>query len=117
MRKLVAGVCALTVLASTAWAGDPVGRYQVQGTNPDGGGAYSGTATVEKTGDTYRVTWNVEGDRYTGTAIGNEKFIAVSYRSREQSGLALYGAEGDGWEGIWAYSGGNQLGAEKWTRR
>jgi hypothetical protein len=96
---------------------DPVGRYDVTGTNPSGGSGYSGSVTVEHTGQTYRVVWVVGSQRYEGTAIGDSKFLAISYRSGDQSGLALYGAKGDDWDGIWTYAGGRQIGAERWTRK
>ena len=44
---------------SPAFAGDPVGTYSVIGSNPGGRGRYSGTVTVERTGDTFRVTWDI----------------------------------------------------------
>jgi hypothetical protein len=100
-----------------AMADDPVGRYDVSGTNPGNRGTYSGPAAIEKTGDTYRVVWQIGSDRYVGTGVGNGEFIAVSYRFGNESGLALYGANGSGWKGVWAYSGGQQLGTEVWTRR
>ena len=112
---LVAGL-SLLALSATAIA-DPVGRYLVEGAEPGGGGAYTGTVTVDKTGDTYRVTWEVGGERYSGTGIGNKDFIAISYTSKSESGLALYGADGQNWKGIWAYSNGRQLGTEAWVRR
>jgi hypothetical protein len=99
-----------------AFAADPVGSYSVEGTNPTGGGSYSGTVEVEKTGDTYRVTWVVGGTRYIGTGIGDKNFIAVSYRSGDDTGLALYGADGGNWHGIWTYAGGRRIGTEIWNR-
>lgn len=100
-----------------ARADDPVGRYDVEGTNPGGSSAYTGSVTVEKTGETYRVVWVVGSTRYIGTGIGNEKFISVSYRSGDQTGLALYGEDGDDWVGVWTYAGGTKVGAERWRRR
>jgi len=99
----------------TAFAADPVGSYDVQGNNPDGS-KYAGTVTVTQTGQTYRVVWKIGSTRYTGTAIGDKDFLAVSYQSGNQSGLALYGADGDDWKGIWTYSGGTSMGAEVWSR-
>jgi hypothetical protein len=69
-----------------------------------------------KTGDTYRVTWIVGGTRYVGTGIGDKNFIAVSYRSGNNTGLALYGADDDGWQGVWTYADGRQIGTETWKR-
>ena len=115
MRALFVAAALLWSVA-TAFAADPVGSYDVQGTNPDGS-KYRGTVTVSQTGQTYRVIWQIGNQRYNGTAIGDKDFLAISYRSGNESGLALYGAEGDDWKGIWTYSGGTTIGAELWSRQ
>ena len=116
MRHLLAVTVALLWSAVAAFAADPVGKYTVQGSNPGGGSKYSGTVTVAKTGETYRVTWVIAGTRYVGTGIGDKNFIAVSYKSGSDTGLALYGADGGNWAGVWAYAGGNKVGTEVWSR-
>jgi hypothetical protein len=118
MHKLLA-LSAVVVLttATAAFAADPVGDYRVEGANPGGSGGYRGTVSVSKTGETYRVVWVVGTTRYIGTGIGNKDFIAVSYRSGNDTGLALYGAEGGNWTGVWAYFGGKEVGAERWLRQ
>jgi hypothetical protein len=113
---LAAGVAAL-LWSAAAFAADPVGSYKVEGANPGGGAKYRGTVTVEKTGQTYRVVWTVGGTRYIGTGIGNKDFLAVSYRSGNATGLALYGADGGNWSGIWTYAGGHDVGPEVWKRQ
>ena len=115
MRGFIAG-CVAVVLAGTAALADPAGRYDVAGTNPSGS-TYSGSVTVQKTGDTYKVTWTIGGTRYNGTALGDDKFLAVSYTSGGDTGLALFGADGDEWKGVWTYAGGTKIGAEAWTKK
>jgi hypothetical protein len=117
MRRLLMAVAFLALGAPLAHAGDPSGDYVVDGTNPGSGSTYTGTVKVEKTGETYRVIWVVGGTRYVGTGIGNKDFISVSYRSGNETGLALYGEKDDGWIGIWTYAGGTKVGAERWHRR
>jgi hypothetical protein len=116
MRFIAALAAFVLATATAAFAADPVGRYRVEGTNPGNGSAYSGTVTVEKTGETYRVVWTVGNARYVGTGIGDHNFIAVSYRSGDSTGLALYGAADDDWKGVWTYAGGRQVGTERWER-
>jgi hypothetical protein len=116
MRMPIAASLAFVLVSSAALA-DPAGRYAVSGTNPGGGSRYSGSVTVQRTGDTYRVTWIVGGQRYDGTGIGNNEFIAVSYRSGNDTGLALYSQDGDNWKGIWAYAGSQKIGTEIWERQ
>ena len=117
MRILAMTAIATCFLIASAWAADPVGLYNVSGKNPGRQGSYSGTATVEKTGETYKVTWDIGGTIYVGTAIGDKSFLAVSYRSGNNTGLALYGEDGGNWQGIWTYQKGTKLGAEVWTRQ
>lgn len=117
MRIPALALAAVLAFAPAALAGDPVGKYAAEGVNPDGKSTYSGTVTVEKTGDTYKVTWNVGGTIYVGTGLGDKNFLAVSYKSGSDTGLALYGEDGDSWAGIWTYHNGKKVGAEKWTRK
>jgi hypothetical protein len=114
--RLLFAAAALALSAAAAFAADPVGSYTVQGTNPNGGSSYSGTVEIQKTGQTYRVVWVVGSTRYVGTGIGNKDFIAVSYRSGNDTGLALYGSDGGNWKGIWTYAGGRDVGSEIWKR-
>lgn len=115
MRFAVACI-ALVLSAVAAFAADPVGSYTVQGNNPGGGSRYTGTVTISRTGDTYRVVWVVGSTRYVGTGIGDKDFIAVSYRSGNDTGLALYGSDGGNWKGLWTYAGGREVGTEIWKR-
>ncbi len=114
--RFVIAAAALVLSAATAFAADPVGSYTVEGTNPKGGSSYSGKVEIQKTGETYRVVWVVGSTRYIGTGIGNKDFIAVSYRSGNDTGLALYGSDGGNWKGIWTYAGGRDVGTEIWKR-
>lgn len=116
MRYLIV-MTATLLWSAAALAADPVGTYNVEGTNPDGGSTYKGTVTISKTGETFSVVWIVGGTRYVGTGIGNKDFIAVSYKSDADTGLALYGADGGNWAGVWTYAGGNKIGAEIWKRQ
>lgn len=109
---------AVLLAGTLAALADPVGSYSIRGTNPGGGSSYSGSVEVTRTGETYRVVWVIGGETYTGTGIGDDSFLAVSYRSGNQTGLALYGRKPDrSWEGVWAYAGGRQLGTDRWTPR
>jgi hypothetical protein len=117
MRAIHAGALVAMLWSMVAFAEEPVGEYAVSGTNPGDRGTYSGTATIERTGETYRVVWQIGSDRYVGTAIGNNEFLAISYTMGSQSGLAMYSASGAGWKGIWTYANGRQIGTEIWSRR
>jgi hypothetical protein len=117
MRKLLTIALAAVLFSVTAAFAGPVGKYDVEGTNPGGDRTYTGTVSVERTGDTYKVVWVIDGTRYVGTGIGDKDFIAVSYRTGDDTGLALYTATDDGWKGIWTYANGTKIGAERWTEQ
>jgi hypothetical protein len=114
--KIAAAAVTAFVLSTVVAMADPVGRYSVRGNNPgDESRTYSGSVRVERTGDTYRVTWDIGNQSFIGTGIGSQDFLAVSYRSGSQTGLALYAQQRDGsWTGVWTYSDGRRIGAERW---
>jgi hypothetical protein len=106
------------VFFNTAHAlADPVGAYDLTGTNPGSGSRYSGVVTVQRTGDTFLVTWTVSGARQVGIGLGAGDFLAVSYQSGNSIGVAVYRPNENGWKGIWAPAGSQAIGTETWTRR
>ena len=116
MSRLVAALIAL-VLSASATLADPVGAYEVTGTNPGIGSQYSGRVVVQRTGDTFQVTWAYPGgERVIGIGIGKSDYFAVSYRAGNNIGLAVYTESGGGWVGIWAFAGSPALGTESWKR-
>jgi hypothetical protein len=116
MRKAIFAAAA----AMTLWAGAAgaqfTGQYRVEGENPDGS-TYKGTAQIEKTGDTWKVTWNIGGTRFVGTGIGTDEAIAIGYRSGSDTGIALLAKQGDQYVAAWTYLNGRKLGGEKWVRQ
>lgn len=117
MRRLAFAAVLLVLSYGFAFA-DPVGRFAVAGANPGGDGKYSGDVAVEKTGDTYKVVWHIGDDTFIGTGIGSKDFIAISYKSGKDTGLALFAENADGsWSGFWTYAGGTQIGTERWVRQ
>ena len=109
----------LTSLTSAAIA-QVIGRCNVEGQNPSGS-TCAGTATIEKTGDTYRLVWTIDGTRFVGTGIGSDEGIAISYRSGSITGIAPLDKEpwghggmvwsGPTWTGpAWAPSAGRAAG-------
>jgi hypothetical protein len=115
--RLFIGIAVAFALTAVSARADPVGTYELSGTNPGNGSAYSGTVTVQRTGDTFLIIWIVAGSRQVGIGIGKDDFLAVSYRSGNAIGIAVYRPDGDGWRGIWAPAGSQNLGTEVWTRR
>lgn len=133
IRNAAAGMVALLTAATGAFAG-PEGSYDVVGTNPGDGSSYTGSVTVEQTGETYQVIWEISGTRFIGSALGaapvkgrtimgpaaaNDDVLAVGYVSGERNfGLAFYVEQEDGtWSGVWTFGGSTAIGTETWTPR
>jgi hypothetical protein len=113
MRLTIGTLLALILTVASSLA-DPAGTYRVSDTNPGSGSTYTGAVTVERNGETFLVTWTIAGGRQIGVGIGKDDLLAVSHRSGNAIGIALYLT--GGWKGIWAPIGSQTLGTEIWTR-
>lgn len=129
MRILILAAALLADLSTTALA-DPVGSYDVRGTNPDGAEGYKGTVKVTRNRETYKVVWHIGDQPMTGVGIGmkmvggrmqagpaskDDVGLSVAYRLDDAFGTVLYLEQEDGsWRGIWAYDGWKQVATEDW---
>ena len=126
----IAGLLLAAALSTPALA-DPVGTYDVTGINPDDGDEYHGTVTVNRTGETYSVTWTIAGTESNGVGIGGRRgnaattgvasvdddMITIGYGNGSGFGISQYDLQPDGsWEGHWAYAGGEKVSTETWIR-
>jgi hypothetical protein len=97
---------------------DISGKYNVAGSNPDGGG-YKGTLEIISHGDVYQFRWNA-GVQYDGVGVTNGNVVAVAFANGANGkgcGVVDYEIGGDGTlEGKWGYWGVDDAGSEKATR-
>jgi len=104
--------------AGSAPAPDIAGKYDVTGSNPEGGN-YKGTLEVIARGDVYQFRWNA-GSQYEGVGVQNENIIAVAFANGADGkgcGVVDYDIAGDGsLNGKWGYWGTNDAGTESATR-
>jgi len=111
-----AAAAALTLALASPALADPEGTFKVTGTNPGGQGEYSGTVTIAEVGENvYAVNWQIGSSAAVGTAVGDEDFLSVGYKSGDNFGVALFVREGSDWSGVWTYGGGKEIGTETWT--
>jgi len=103
---------------SNAPAPDVAGKYDITGSNPEGGN-YKGTLEVIKRGDVYQFRWNA-GTQYDGVGVQNGNIVAVAYANGTDGkgcGVIDYDIAGDGaLSGKWGYWGINEAGTESATR-
>jgi len=94
---------------STAAAPNIAGKYNITGSNPDGG-VYRGTLEVIARGDVYQFRWNA-GTQYDGVAVQNGNIVAVAFANGSDGkgcGVIHYDIQGDGTlSGKWGYWGVN----------
>jgi hypothetical protein len=97
---------------------DIAGKYNVTGSNPDGG-VYKGTLEVIQHGDVYQFRWNA-GTQYDGVGVANGTVVAVAFANGQNGkgcGVVDYEIAGDGaLDGKWGYWGTNEAGTEKAAR-
>jgi hypothetical protein len=97
---------------------DIAGKYNVAGSNPDGG-VYKGTLEIIPHGDVYQFRWNA-GTQYDGVGVANGSVVAVAFANGPNGkgcGVIDYAIASDGaLDGKWGYWGVNQAGSEKATR-
>ncbi len=62
---------------------DPlVGRYDCEGVSGSGA-TYSGKTVIVKKGETYLVSWEVRGEKYSGVGVREGDTLAVAWKYRE----------------------------------
>ena len=112
----LASIAVLAVLATATAFADAVGYYKVSGTMPSDGSPYSGEVVIDLTGNNVaRVVWDVGGERYVGTGISSQNYLAISYQRGNAQALALFSQGDNGtWSGIWTYVDDQKIGTERW---
>ena len=107
------------MFAPLALAGDIVGQYTFDGSNPGSQAKYTGRAMIEKKGDAYLVGWQIGNQELAGTGILQDNTFAVVYIARNnktEPGLVLYTIQPNGMlVGKFTNLGGTSLGTETWT--
>jgi hypothetical protein len=106
MRTIFLGLMLAAGLATTAFAQMIAGRYEVNGTNPNGS-AYSGTADITQTSETTcRIAWHV-GSEWRGICMLSGNAFAAAYNSGDTFGLLIYQRAADGTlSGAWTVGAG-----------
>jgi hypothetical protein len=94
------------------------GHYDVAGSNPSGGGSYTGTLDVT-TGadDVYHLVWTLGGTpTYEGTGLRDGAELAVGW-ARSDVGYVEYVFEGDTARGRWTWLGSPGIFVENLERQ
>jgi len=118
---LKAGVLGLAMAVASMGISAPAmaigpGTYTVKGNNGEPNTNYEGTLVIVQTGEsTFKLTWNIGGDKYDGFAIGTPEMLAASFTSGKSLGTALLVEDDDnkgGYKSVWAFKGETKLGVE-----
>jgi hypothetical protein len=115
MRRMV--IAALVAAGLAAWAGPAAaqrnGTYDVTGVNPDGS-VYTGQLAMQQIGlASWRVVWQVGGNRFEGFGMSAGPTFAVGFTLGERPGVAIYQVLGEGeLAGQWTLIGSSAIGTE-----
>ena len=97
------------------------GKYDAEGTNPDGAGKYKASLIVTPREDVYQFSWNSLGNDYDGVGVVTDDAVAVAYTTGKDGkgcGVVLYKINSDGsLDGKVGYWGENRLETEKAIRK
>lgn len=91
------------------------GAYDVKGTNP-GGDSYHAKLRIAKTGQTYRLEWDVAGRSLNGAGIRVDDGLFAVWGDQEPFGVVSYSFDGARAKGIWTLAGATQTAKENLTR-
>jgi hypothetical protein len=116
MKHIFYAFAGLLFATFAAWA-DPSGTYDFKGVDLDGTN-YQGTLEIAKVGDVFELTYTFEdGSTQTGSAVGDDSFLAYGYGDDEELGVGLMTSKGGAWEGIWTHVGADKMSIETWTKK
>jgi hypothetical protein len=91
------------------------GTYAVKGLNSDGTN-YQGKLRIEKTGQTFQLTWEVLGTTIKGVGIRVGDTLFVASGDKTPLGIVSYTFEGTGAKGIWTLAGEEVVAKENLTK-
>jgi hypothetical protein len=101
--------------ASGGSPGEIEGAYVIKGTNP-AGATYQGNLKIAKTGQTYRLGWDVAGRSTKGIGIKVDDGLFAAFGDKEPVGVISYSFEGGQAKGVWTLSGATQTATESLSR-
>jgi len=104
---------------SRAKSRKPVGKYRISGTNPNGS-TYAGEVQIKPWADAFDIARKIGNDETSGTAVTFDGALVVNVGKGDNRApvgvLGLFVPDGNGFVGVWAKAGSQQLGAERWVR-
>jgi len=104
---------------SRAKSRKPVGKYRISGTNPNGS-TYSGEVEIKPWADAFDIARKIGNDETSGTAVTFDGALVINVGKDDNRALigvlGLFVPDGNGFVGVWARAGSQQLGAERWVR-
>ena len=87
------------------------GAYDVKGTNP-GGDSYQAKLRITKTGQTYRLEWDVAGSSLNGVGFKVDDNLFAVWGDQEPFGVVSYSFDGAQAMGIWTLAGATRTATE-----
>jgi hypothetical protein len=89
---------------------NPAGQYNVKR------GGTAGTVNVERTGDTFRVVWRINGRSIEGVGILDADVFSTAFMTGSEIGIANYTVSETGWNGLVRLGAAGE-DTERWVRK
>jgi len=85
-----------------AHAEDITGDYTVEGSDTDGGNAYTGTCSIQKKGEVFTMVWQIENKKEIGSGIITDNVLSACFKDADTIGLCSYKISAGKLTGLWA---------------
>lgn len=101
-------------IATGGRSGELEGEYEITSTDPGPEGLqFTGTLNIQRSRDTYQVTWNVDNQTYRGVGLRVDDWLIVGWGQGDGLAVSEYEFDGNKATARWALSGSRELGMEK----
>ncbi len=89
------------------------GTYRIASASNPGGGSYTGSVAITRSGDVYHLGWTISGSTaYAGVALHVGSVLGVGWGVGGAPGVVVYKVDGGKLDGKWASGSGNGVGTE-----
>lgn len=99
--------------APTADPDGIAGTYRIAAATNPGGGAYTGSVAITRSGDVYQLGWTIAGSPgYQGVGLHAGSVLGVGWSTGSAPGVVVYKVHGGKLDGKWATGTSSHVGVE-----
>ena len=88
---------------TAAAATDITGDYSIIGSTTDGDGEYTGSLSISRKGEVYKLTWTTGNGKFTGTGLITKGVLSAVWHQADDIGVSSFIIEEGKLVGTWAF--------------